>query len=225
MTDLLEIPVSYYKVTLDNDDLPEDPASWGGWKVASFCTRHNSFIDPYTLILRQDNNGDPVGITAGLRRKLAFGTAFWLSYYEHGDGRWSIYNGKTPGNQWDGVRIAGLLTFESKASNLPKSQEDRRKQADSFLDTYNNWSNGNVFMFHIDRLTPPDDNEDFCLDTDSDKCVVEDLVSSNGFYGDDDLFMGVRESLKESGFKKGDQITVDGDHKWIEDYHELDPTV
>lgn len=99
------------------------------WKIHSFNRHHASFSHP--------ENFENIGI----RRKLAVGTAFMLSYYEHGACQWSL-RGTGPSCRFDSVDYAGIMTFDNPKDMGAKTYEDRRQDAKIFLDLYTDWCNG-----------------------------------------------------------------------------------
>src|SRR5262245_27751229 len=119
------------KLNLSHDADLENPCDHDGWRVHSFCRRHAAFRHPADLGL---GNIDPAtGLprikNPGLRSKLKNGLAFVLSYYQHGQCLWFLHGEEPAGVefQWDGTRIAGLLVWEDKASNLgPRTFDGRR---------------------------------------------------------------------------------------------------
>jgi hypothetical protein len=155
-------------VTLMNDISPENPCDDSeGWKLYSFGRRHSNHRDPESFF----PNGKP---SIGLRRKLAVGTAFLLSYFEHGNSVWSL-QGDGPKDQWDSVHMAGLLVWEGKAKDLGPP-EKREEYAEAFLEVYTCWCNGEVYGYSVEDVkTLPCGHKDEPTDVDS--CF--------GFYGND----------------------------------------
>lgn len=185
------------------DDSPECPNEWGGWKLYSFSRRHNSYESPERFF----PNGKP---TLGLRRKLAVGTAFILSYFEHGQCRWSR-RGTGPQCQFDNVDVAGILVWEAPVKNLgAKTLADRQKDADGFLETYTNWCNGSVYGFRV-----TDHVKQECGHVEK-----VDLDSCFGFYDLDSMAEEIRQCLN------GDtEIQFEGDAKDLGSFLKLDPPV
>lgn len=124
------------------EDAPESPNEWGTWRLSSFNYRHYSFRHPEGLITREGE-----GATVGIRRKLKAGTAFVLSYFEHGDCVWSL-KGEGPQCQFDGVRVAGYLEC-LVPKYLPKGYAAREAAARAFLETYTKWANGRVYYLKV----------------------------------------------------------------------------
>lgn len=186
-------------VNLEYDHDCESPMEWDDqWKLYSFSTRHVNFKHPEEL------GFDPLSI--GLRRKLEVGTAFILSYYEHGNSLWMLKDGRIPAGvefQWDGVRVAGLLIWEHPTSHMgAKSYEDRMKDAQGFLDQYNEWANGQCFYYSVE-----------------DAETGEHIDSCGGFIGDDYFMETVREAVEDY-----EVVGVQGDADWLTDYHDLEVT-
>lgn len=157
----------YLRIMFDPDT--DSPCEYDGFKLYSFNRRHASFCDPEKLPL------SPLA----LRNKLRAGTAFWLDYYEHGLCCWSLA-GDGPQDQWDTARRAGLLIWEEPAKHLGSEHtyEGRRKQAESFLETYTDWCNGNTFWYQLEDE----------LEAHVDSC--------GGFIGDEHLIDGLNEVLE-----------------------------
>jgi hypothetical protein len=132
------------KLELSYDPDPQDPLEFGYWKHISFSTRHNNYEDPYKH-LREDV---PEAKEIGLRRKLDVGTAFLLSYYEHGLCKWSL-KGEGPQCRFDTAQTAGLLMYLGNPKDMPKTYEARAKIARIVLEAYTNWCNGQVYGFTL----------------------------------------------------------------------------
>ncbi len=126
------------KVTVFHDECCESPAEHdGSWKPYSFSTRHSNFKHP------RDFN------RAALGRKLQVGTAFLLSYFEHGNCVWSL-RGEGPQCPWDNVDVAGVLVWEESPKHMgAKTKEERAKDARAFLEEYTAWCNGECYGFSI----------------------------------------------------------------------------
>lgn len=176
-------------VRIEHDSDTESPAEYGGWVLHSFSRRHRSFTDPDTLGLG----------SIGFRRKLACGTAFLLSYYEHGNCQWAL-RGCGVSCPWDSVDVAGVLIWSDKPRDLAKDFDTRRKSAESFLSEYTDWCNGACYYFSI---TEYDDEGD----------EVRDVDSCGGFIGSDRVLDCIREALADVG--EDDDIEVRGDCAWI----------
>jgi len=120
-----------------DQDAPNPMDNDGSWKLYSFSTRHVNFKHPDEFR----------GI--GFTRKLQVGTAFLLSYYEHGNCVWSLRN-EGPQCQWDSVRTAGILVWEESPSNMgAKTLEERAKDARAFLKDYTAYCNGECYGYTI----------------------------------------------------------------------------
>lgn len=150
----------------------------GMWTLHSFNRRSIHYTNPDTFF--------PINI--GLRRKMAVGLAFMLDYYEHGLGMYSI-SGGGPQCQWDTARGAGILIWGNKPDEMgAKTVEDREKDAQSFLDEYNDWMNGNCYYFILE-------------DTDG-----KTLDSCGGFIGTNYIKEVINEHLEPD-----DAVMVTGD--------------
>lgn len=143
------------RIRVESDSDIENPAEFdGAWKPYSFGRRHASYKDPEELglSLERGEDGTPKIKNPGLRRKLETGLAFFLSYYEHGGCVWSLID-EGPQCQWDSVRIAGLLVWEHKPGDMgAKTREDRAKDARLFLESYNDWSNGQGLGYVVEDV-------------------------------------------------------------------------
>lgn len=189
-------------VTLMHDDSPTNPATFdGAWKLYSFNRRHHSHADPETFF----PNGKP---TIGFRRKLDTGLAFVLSYFEHGACQWSR-QGTGPQCQWDNVKVAGVLVWEHTPKEMgAKSKEARAKDADSFLETYTSWCNGDVYGYAVSEVvTLP------CGHTER-----RDLDSCFGFYGNDLTYFASEIKAALAG---DTEIQFEGDAKEMSGYLNL----
>ena len=190
-------------VTLFNDDSPENPSADDcNWTLYSFSNRHHGFKHPDNFF----ENGKP---KIGIRRKLEVGTAFILSYYEHGQCAWSL-QGTGPQCQWDSVDVAGILVWEHPVKEMgAKTYVDRRKDAASFLEIYTCWCNGEVYGFFVEEevIMPCGHKEIHSLD-----------VGCGGFYGNDLDYMAeeIRDALD------GDtEVVFKGEAKFLADYHDF----
>jgi hypothetical protein len=158
-------------ITIGHDHDNGSPSDWGGWKLYSFCRRHTSHRDPEEFF----PDGKP---TLAVRNKLRAGTAFLLSYYEHGRCMWSLA-GTGPQCQWDTVQRAGILMWEGEAKPFKGTYAEREKDAECFLDTYTSWCNGEVYWYKVEEVvTMP------CGHTE-----IRDVpdASCGGFYGLDHM--------------------------------------
>jgi hypothetical protein len=189
------------KLTLNYDHDLENPCDNDGWRVHSFCRRHASFRHPDDLGFGPIDpaTGLPKITNPGLRSKLRTGLAFFLSYYEHGQCLWFLHGSDAPAGvefRWDGVKVAGLLVWEDRASHLgPKTLDGRRQDAAAFLQTYTSWANGEGLYYSIE-------DED------------GDLIDScGGFYDAEGMFEQIRPQLE------GEEYEVEGEAVWLADHH------
>jgi len=170
------------QLELDYDPDAECPNDWDcDWKLYSFCTRHTCYKDPEKLGLsyKQDADGLPAKMPVLLRRRLAVGLAFWVSYFEHGNHMWFLKGTKSPPDmRWDGCRLAGLLVWEHGPRSLgPKTLEDRAKSAAVFLEQYTAWGNGHVYCWDI-----KDANDEY-------------VQSSGNYYTEEEALSSLAEEL------------------------------
>lgn len=129
------------RVTINHDQDVECPTEYDGWKLYSFCTKHNNYKNPNIIL----------SANIGLKRKLTVGTAFVLSYYEHSGSIWSL-KGEGPQCQFDTVPLAGILIWEETPKNLgAKTYIERQNDARNFLKVYNAWMNGECYGYLIER--------------------------------------------------------------------------
>ena len=145
-----EVTTEPWIVEVYHDEHAESPCETDGWKLYSFNSRHVSFKHPSHFSTKFDHaSRRPIPVNPGLRQKLDRGLAFWLSYYEHGLGCWSLI-GEGTQCQWDTAYVAGILVWEEPAGNLgPKKYADREEDARSFLKTFTSWANGECYGFQI----------------------------------------------------------------------------
>ena len=176
----------------------------GQWTLHSFSRRHYNFKEPDELGFN-NRDGEVVVKNPGLRRKMQVGLAFVLSYYEHGNSLWMLQNGSKPAGvefQWDGTRVAGLLVWGHKPGDMgAKSYEDRAKDAQGFLDEYNEWCNGNCYGYDIE--TEDGEHVDSCW----------------GFIGSDATLNYMFDVISES--TKDAVVKVEGDGAWLADHHKI----
>lgn len=188
------------KLILSHDADLENPCENDGWRVYSFCRRHASFKHPDDLGLGpiDPGTGLPKIKNPGLRSKLKNGLAFILSYYQHGQCLWFLHGDEPAGVEfrWDGVRVAGLLVWEQRPSELgPKTLDGRRQDAAAFLKTYTSWANGEGLYYSIE-------DED------------GDLIDScGGFYDAESMFNEIRPHLEGQAFE------IEGEAAWLADHH------
>jgi hypothetical protein len=177
-------------------DVEVPDSGYDGWRLVSFGRKHNNYEQPDKYVKAFDNRTrDVTPANIGLKRKLNVGLAFWLSYYEHGEGAWSLI-GEGTQDRWDTAYLAGLLIWTDKPGYIEaKTLEDRAKDARSFLEDYNAWANGNTFWFRI-----TDENG-------------EEIESIGGLIGDEALSEVVGEALEA-----GDFVVVEGDAAWLKDH-------
>jgi hypothetical protein len=172
------------KINYDSDT--ECPCDWNDqWKLVSFNDRHSNYQNPSEFI-DSIKNGEIYWNHVGLKRKIDTGTAFVLSYYEHGGSLWSL-KGEGPQCRFDTAQIAGILLWEHPVNHLgPKMYEDRKEDARQFLNVYNAWANGECYFFSLESET-------------------SSLDSCGGFIGDEglkEMLKLIKESLADSEDKE-----------------------
>lgn len=135
-------------VEISHDPDVENPCEEdGAWRLYSFSSRHLSYRHPRDFV----PNGEP---SLALRNKLKAGTAWMLSYFEHGQCEWMLSDeprGALAGDwRWDGVDVAGVLVWEHPLEELgPRTKQDRRADAAAFVETYTGWCNGETYGYTI----------------------------------------------------------------------------
>ena len=129
-------------------DVPD--SGYDGWRLVSFGRKHNNYEDPAKYVKAFDRRHQEVTpANIGLNRKLNVGLAFWLSYYEHGQGAWSLI-GEGTQCPWDTAYLAGILIWTGKPGDIgAKTLEDRAEDARGFLESFNDWANGNCYWFGL----------------------------------------------------------------------------
>ena len=174
-----------------NPTCPNDDGD-GQWTLYSFNRNSIHYKNPWDFF-KETKDGKLVPENIGLHRKLKVGLAFVLQYYEHSLGRYDI-QGHGPQCQWDTSNYGGILVWENKPRDMGhKKYEDRQKDAEAFLETYNAWMNGWVYWCSIES---PDGEFD---------------ESCGGFYDD-----GLVEYLAEN-LEKGDRVKLEGDLTFLVD--------
>lgn len=145
-------------VILDRDaDIDHPSSDAPGWALRSFSAKHCNYAHPETLGLSLSI--DPLTklphvTDRELAGQLRTGLAYFLSYYEHGSSLWFRYATTPPAGvefTWDGVRVAGLLTWDGdEAAWLRTTLEQRAESADMFLRCYTSWANGDGLTYAIE---------------------------------------------------------------------------
>lgn len=181
------------EINHDPDVEPPD-SGYDGWRLVSFGKKHSNYEDPAKYVRsfdRRTREVTPANI--GLARKLNVGLAFWLSFYEHGQGRWDL-KGEGPQCPWDSAPLAGILIWTGKPGDIgARTLEDRAEDTRDFLDSYNAWANGETYWF---RLTENG----------------EEIESFGGLIGAEALSEVIGEELKA-----GDTVLVQGDAAWLKE--------
>lgn len=115
------------------------------WRLYSFSNRHLSYRDPHDFF----PEGEP---SPELQSELDEGSAWILSYFEHGNCIWMLHDeprGMLAGDwRWDGVNVAGVLVWEHPTDELgPRTKKERRADAAAFVETYTSWCNGETYGY------------------------------------------------------------------------------
>ncbi len=171
-------------------DLPD--AGYDGWRLVSFGRKHVNHEDPAKYVKAFNHRtGEVTPANLGLRRKLEVGLAFFLSYYEHGLGCWSL-KGEGPQCPWDTAPLAGILIWTGKPTD---TLEGRAADARNYLESFNDWANGNCYWFRL-----------------SDESG-EEIEGFGGLIGAEAVSEVVGEALEA-----GDSVMVEGDAAWLKDH-------
>jgi len=141
-----------YILDIGHDHDAECPMDWdGSWKLVSFRDRSIHHANPDNYVKLHVGN-TIIPATLGLRNKARVGFCFLLDYFEHGSARYDIH-GHGPQCRWDTSNYAGMLIWEHPPKDMgSKTFEERQKDAKAFLETYNQWMNGEVYGFNLDKV-------------------------------------------------------------------------
>jgi hypothetical protein len=200
-------------VRLEHDSDTECPIGESGdvkEKIVSFGRNHVNH-DDYEKYFEYTSEGWAPKI--GLRRQLATGTAFLLSYYEHGLCKWSL-SGEGPQCRWDSVGMAGIYWLPS---DVPKDR--RETYARGAMEEYTNWCNGNCYGYMIEATTYTTIEKDGKEYTNEE---TEDVDSCWGFIGSDYFMERVVEEI--NGYlasHKVDEIKLRGEAKDVASYTDM----
>ena len=189
-------------VTIDYDRYADSPDDcMDDLKIYSFNSRHIKYKDPDTFFTHRSYLGYDVareGPSLGFRRKLECGTAVILSCYEHSGVMWSL-RGEGMRCRFDTADVAGIMIWEGKPKDIGDNYTERMEFFRSVLREYNDWCNGNMYMFQIYDVTDADAFDDCWYGSMSSDGVIEEL----------------RLQLKDI---PSEEIQYEGDAKWIADY-------
>jgi len=207
------------RIKLENDQDPTSPADrdWGcEWKFVSFCKNHvhdgdreEYFTEHCTEVEVGGRWGNQYNThytptCIGLRRKLKVGTAFTLTYQEHGQCNWSVGSEDSPD---------GVLIWDGDLKDLSaKTYQERLSWARAWCEEYTDWCNGNCYYFDIRRINkcPHCEEEDHGSE--------EELECCGGFIGDKYMFEEIRGITNRY---PDDDIEVTGEASWLADHHKL----
>jgi|TARA_R110000824_G_scaffold304281_3_gene492087 hypothetical protein len=210
------------RLVINNDNEAESPLEHTPWTLISFNNKHTNSEDWGEYAHYISKYDGPIAKN-GVRQKIAASTAFWLSYFEHGQCAWSLY-GEGTQCRWDTTRHAGIILGDYKGLKR-LAQCERASSARDALETYTNWSNGNVYEY---AFLPGND----CPHCGRGNNVIGDRESGwtygpdsewgiwhGGWYDTDDMFAHIRWELKGSEHKL---TGISGDASWLADHHELE---
>lgn len=219
-------PAALFRVRVESDGDLENPCDFDGqWTPYSFGRRHSNYHDPEQLGLSlerdeatglpkvEPENEDLRPKSEELKRKLENGLAFFLAYYEHGGSIWSLTSDPRRNRcQFDSVSVAGLLVWENADDDMgAKTVEERAKDAQSFLDTYNAWCNGEGLGYAVEKGVKCDHGD----------VHWEDTESCWGYFSNDveHVFDEIYSALPEDVREKPDAIQWAGDLAYLADSH------
>lgn len=186
------------KITVNiwHDEHAEDPCG-SGWTLHSFGRSHYNSTTPEEVGIVFDDATETWRPSAALAKKIEEGSAYFLDYYEHGCSYWYL-PGEAPNCRWDTSRMAGLLVWEDDTP-LAATYDENRSYADTFLQDYNQWANGNVFGFTATATRPCCE----CGQDRPDDSLDEDPLSQGGYYGERiaDLVHDLVDMMPEGDFE------------------------
>jgi hypothetical protein len=148
-----------------SDDV--NPTNEGNWKVYSFNRKHRNYSDPSETIKEMAD-------------KAKDGKTLVLSYYEHGNCRWSVYDSNVALCPFDGTEYAGILEY---CGEEKYSFKELKEAGNKFLNEYYNpWCNGEVYDLTI-VTNEGDSNEETFFSTEYDLEKIEkafkDIVNTD----------------------------------------------
>ena len=192
--DMQQPPVeTRYQVVVSADDgAHESPAEgMDDLEIFSFSTRHRNFKHPDTFGL----TGRAPNVTStqpGLRRKLEAGTAFILSCYQHSGIAWSLM-GEGMQDRFDTAQVAGLLLQKGRRGETYAHREQRARD---FLEAYNAWCNGEIYVAELQSYLEGEEND------------AKDLETCGGLYGRSGVDAWLRETCEARGISPGECLKV-----------------
>lgn len=191
-----------YLLKIECDHDAECPMDMDGqWKLVSFVERSIHYGD-ISEFFDEEEDGTKT-LCAEYANLFKEGFAYWLDYYEHGQSMYSIHRNSQQ-CRWDTSWFAGILYWEHPQDDMgAKTPEDRQKDAEAFLNTYNDWCNGNVYGYIVE------DSE------------FNEIDSCWGFYED----YITEAALEAMTFEPGDCVKIVGDASYVFDETKLPPGV
>lgn len=154
-------PTKYRVVVSIDDAAHASPVeSVDGLEIFSFSTRHRNFKHPDTFELT-GRAPDITSMQPGLRRKLKAGTAFILSCYQHSGIVWSLI-GEGMQDKFDTAQVAGLLLQKGRRGETYAHREQRARE---FLETYNAWRNGEIYVAELQSYLDGEEDDARNLET------------------------------------------------------------
>lgn len=196
-------------IKLAHDEFVPNPLEEfdGQWTHHSFSRKHTNYTDPETLLEMVD--GEVRALEPELQQKLDSGLAFILSCYQHSGTLWSI-QGSGPQCRWDTAQVAGLFVWEHAEEDMgAKTVEDRRKDAQLALDTYNAWCNGDTYYFEVEEELTSACGHKERRDIDDGSC--------GGFVGPDLEYMA--EAVRD--IVQGDEARFEGNAAWLAEKYDF----
>lgn len=175
MTDTMTETETKFKLTIHHDDDSADlnPNEQGSplFKLHSFNSRHMSYSDPNLFLScsHEDDDGvcgwgpslhdssDPDDL---IDHEYVGPEGYFLSYFEHGQCRWGLEGTMSgiPDFRWDGTSHAGFLEVVVPDDEREwwdgRSEEDRLGAAESFVEEYTFWCNGDAYGYTLEQVAP-----------------------------------------------------------------------
>jgi hypothetical protein len=192
------------RFTIESDLDAEDPSKQeGSWSVVTFGD--NRILTDRNRESFFDDDDQP---DEELARKLQTGLAFGLRYTCHGaDSLYATYSDTS----------GGLVFWENGEDEIgAKTVEDRRADADRFLEKYTDWANGHCHYIKVERIKSV--APDYDPDDASHNGAFWETVDSYGtplFIGDE---KGINDFIAEvKRDYSGPAVIIQGDAAWIVD--------
>ena len=164
-----------YKVTIQYDECTDNPLGWDS-NIAFACEHKRYDLGNATmreLLDKYDYSGNEYDLSAIVDHLSQYGYVDTLSMTDHGN--LTVYRG-SPNDSWDSGYIG--VVFVNNA-HVPEFT-DIGAYIDDVLDTYNDYLNGNVYYYVIEKYTSDG---------------LEFVDSCGGWYGLDTVQSEARECI------------------------------